>query len=337
MARGTSTLKEGLRRRGLGEIVRRIERELMADPSWQFARDIGRLIWGHKWHSLAILLVTILQEFSALWPVNLLGDFVDRLRTGELGNVVWLLMGASVLYPAILRGNVILRHKLFYETDYKTRVELTLGLAQETGHEDVGAAGAANSRVANAVGGITNATYHVLGNFTPVIIKITVVSASLLAYNRSIGLVYLGSLIVPVMMTVFFNGWLRVLRDAQYSVISRAEGAGTKVITVKDKETEGKKFTEIMRERRDILFALVTKHQISLFIRQGALVGSQFIVVFLALGLRNRINLTPGDFTKIVGYTTQVAAAFIETAACLDAIVSYSRAYHIYAKERSVA
>ncbi len=33
MARGTSTLKDGLGRRELGEIARRIERELMAGPS----------------------------------------------------------------------------------------------------------------------------------------------------------------------------------------------------------------------------------------------------------------------------------------------------------------
>ncbi len=339
MARGLGALREDviLRRRGFGEAVRRTMRELMADPSGQFARDIGRLIWSYKWFSLAILVVTFVQELSAIWPVNLLGDFVDRLETGRLGNVVWVFMGASLLYPAIMRGNIILRHKMFYETDFQTRVELTLKLAREASHEDVEAAGAANSRVANAVSGITNATYYVLGNFTPIIIKIAVVAASLLAYNRSIGLVYLGSLLVPILMTVFFNDWLRVLRDAQYAVMSKAEGAGTKVITVKDKEAEGHKFTEIMRERRNILFALVARHQTSLFVRQAALVGSQFVVVFLALYLRERINLTPGDFTKIVGYTTQVAAAFIETAACLDAIVSYSRAYHIYAREKAAA
>jgi hypothetical protein len=44
------------------------------------------------------------------------------------------------------------------------------------------------------------------------------------------------------------------------------------------------------------------------------------------------LGLTPGDFTRIIGYTTQVAAAFITTASTLDAIVSYSRAYHIYAQ-----
>ena len=59
--------------------------------------------------------------------------------------------------------------------------------------------------------------------------------------------------------------------------------------------------------------------------------GSQFLVVFMALFMRQRLNMTAGDFTKIVGYTTQVAAAFINAAACLDAIVSYTRAYHIYA------
>jgi hypothetical protein len=37
----------------------------------------------------------------------------------------------------------------------------------------------------------------------------------------------------------------------------------------------------------------------------------------------------------MVGYTTQVAVAFIDTAACLDAIVSFSRAYHVYARADS--
>jgi hypothetical protein len=34
---------------------------------------------------------------------------------------------------------------------------------------------------------------------------------------------------------------------------------------------------------------------------------------------------------SIIGYTAQVAAAFIGAASCLDSIVSCSRAYHIFA------
>jgi len=61
-------------------------------------------------------------------------------------------------------------------------------------------------------------------------------------------------------------------------------------------------------------------------------VGSQFLVVFLALGMREKIALTPGDFTKIVGYTAQVAAAFIGAASVVDSIISHVRAYHVYAR-----
>ena len=312
-------------------LAKKMSRNFMLNPNWQFARDIGRLISEYRWYSLAILAVTFVQELSALWPVNLLGDFVDRLESGNLGNVVWLFLGASVLYPAIMRANIILRHKMFDETDFQKRVELTLATTS-SGNADAEAAGATNTRIANAVSGITNATYYVLGNFTPIIIKITVVFSNLMFYNRMLGIAYLASLLVPTIMTVAFNNWLRVLRDAQYSVMSRADGTATKLFTSPDKASVGGKFREIMTERRDVLIALVTKHQTSLFVRQAALVGSQFLVVLLALAWRQRLGLTPGDFTKIVGYTTQVAAAFIETASCLDAIVSYSRAYHVYAQ-----
>jgi hypothetical protein len=260
----------------------------------------------------------------------LLGLFVDRLGTGELGNVVWLFLGASLLFPAVARANVILRHKMFYETDLSQRVELTLAEAARMAGADMESAGEANSRVANAVSGITNAAYHVLGSFTPVIIKVTVVAASLVAYNRLLGATYVASLIVPMVLTVIFNDRLRVLRDTQYSIISRLEGAGVRVITQGDDAGVQERFRRTMRERANVLITLVARHQLSLLLRQAALVGSQFAVVFLALLLRPRIGLTPGDFTMIVGYTTQVAAAFIEAAACLDAIVSYSRAYHVY-------
>ncbi|MGQ9554308.1 MAG: hypothetical protein ACUVWR_09365 [Anaerolineae bacterium] len=54
--------------------------------------------------------------------------------------------------------------------------------------------------------------------------------------------------------------------------------------------------------------------------------------MFLALAMRAQLNMTPGDFTRIIGYTAQVAAAFISAASCLDSIVSCSRAYHIFAR-----
>jgi len=312
-------------------LAKQISQNLKLNPNWQFGRDIAKLIAEFRWYSLAILCVTILQELSALWPVNLLGDFVDRLETGDLGNVVWLFMGATVLYPGIMRANIILRHKMFYETDFQKRVELTLE-ASSSSSDDAEIAGATNTRIANAVSGITNATYYVLGNFTPIIIKVTVVFRNLMAYNRVLGLAYLASLIIPTILTIAFNNWLRVLRDAQYSVTSRADGTATKFFASRDKGSVSGRLREVMAERKNILIALVTKHQISLFARQAALIGSQFLVVFLALAWRQRLALTPGDFTKIVGYTTQVAAAFIETAACLDAIVSHSRAYHVYAQ-----
>jgi hypothetical protein len=315
-----------------GRIAKRVGQSMLYSPNGQFARDVWQLIWEYRWFSLAIILVTILQEVSALWPVNLLGEFVDRLETGGIGQVVWLLLGASLLYPAILRGNVMLRHKMFYETDFQKRVELTLQVSSKARGNDVEATGAANARVANAVSGITNAAYHVLGSFTPVIIKIVVVSGSLLAYNRLLGLTYLASLIVPALMTAFFNNKLQVLRDAQYSVMSKGEGVVMRAIVAKEDDPARQEFTDIMRERKGVLIALVNRSQFFLYLRQAVLVGSQFIVVFIALAMRDQLRLTPGDFTKIIGYTTQVAAAFLDAASCLDSIISYSRAYHVYAQ-----
>ncbi|MBC7236036.1 MAG: ABC transporter ATP-binding protein [Chloroflexi bacterium] len=311
-----------------------IRQQRAFNPNWQFFFDVGQLIVAHKWYSLAIILVTVAQEIVALWPVALLGQFVDRLQTGDLGNVVWLFMGASLLYPAIMRGNVILRHKMFYETDYSKRLEMTLSESDRDQYHDVEEASAAHTRVVNAVSGITNAAYHILGSFTPVIIKIIVVSSRLLAYNRMLGLVYLATLLVPGAMTILFNNKLRVLRDAQYSAISRASGTGVRVIADKRDEAARQRFFEVMRERTNVLVSLMTNNQIFIYVREAALVGSQFLVVLLAVGMRERIGLTPGDFTKIVGYTTQVAAAFITTATVLDAIVSHCRAYHVYAAAR---
>lgn len=315
-------------------IAIRLRNELRLSLGWQFYSDVFRLIWHYKAYSLAIIAVTVLQEFAALWPVSLLGQFVDRLQTGELGHVVWLLMGASVLYPGIVRGNTILRHKLFYETDCQKRIQLTLEESDRGDCCDLESAGTAHTRVVNAVSGITNAAYHILGSFTPVIIKVIVVSGNLLGYNRTLGLAYLGSLIIPALMTILFNNKLRVLRDVQYSVISRGSGIGVKTIAQKDDEETRHKFRETMAERRRVLILLLSKSQIYIYLREVALVGSQFLVVFLALGMREQIGLTPGDFTKIVGYTTQVAAAFITTASVLDAIVSYSRAYYAFAQRQ---
>lgn len=313
-------------------IVNRIRQQLRLSPNWQFASNVASLIWEYRKYALAIIVVTIFQELAALWPVSLLGQFVDRLQTGDLGYVVWLLMGASVLYPSITRANVILRHRMFYQTDFQKQVELILREADRAEHADIEAAGSAHTRVINAVSGITNATYHVLGSFTPVIIKIIVVSGNLLAYNKTIGMAYLASLTVPAIMTLLFNRGLRVLRDAQYSVISEVSGAGVKTIAESENLAARSRFSKVMREQKDILISLVSRSQSFLYAREVALVGSQFLVVFLALSLRAQINLTPGDFTRIVGYTTQVAAAFISTASVLDAIISYTRAYHALAR-----
>lgn len=310
----------------------RIGQEMSLRSNWQFVGAVAELIWEFRGYSLAILVVTVFQEIAALWPVNLLGQFVDRLQSGDLGNVVWLFLGASVLHPAIARGNVMLRHKMFYESDFKKRVELTLKVSAEGVNTDIEAAGAAHTRVINAVSGITNATHHILGSFTPVIIKIIVVSGSLLAYNQLLGLTYLGSLAIPAIMTVLFNKKLIVLRDAQYSVISKVSGTGVKVISERGNLTLQQKFREIMRERKNIMIALICKSQVFLYLRQVILIGSQFLVIFLALWMRDDLNLTPGDFTRIVGYTAQVAGAFLGAASVVDAIISYTRAYHVYAR-----
>ena len=58
------------------------------------------------------------------------------------------------------------------------------------------------------------------------------------------------------------------------------------------------------------------------------------LVVVLALSMRERLHMTAGDFTRIIGYTAQVSVAFLNAAACLDAVVSYSRAWHVYAEAR---
>ena len=316
-------------------IAARTESQMRLNPNWLFVRDVARLIWRYKMYGLAILLVTIFQEIVALWPVTLLGRFVDQLQNGNVGRVVWLFMGASLLHPAVTRGNIILRHKMFYETDFEKRVELTL---QEAGHkdnDDVERASTAHTRAINAASGITNATYHVLGSFTPILIKIVIVSGSLLAYSKSIGAAYLASLSIPLLMTLFFNNKLRILRDAQYSVISRASGAGVKAIIEKGSPITQGKLREALQQRKEVLISLVCKGQIFLYIRRVALIVGQFLAILIALRLRETLDITPGDFTKIAGYTTQVTVAFLNTAAVLDAIISYSRAYHVFTQAHS--
>ena len=309
-----------------------VRQRFAVDPSWRFFRDVGLLIWEYKWFSLAIIAVTIFQEFAALWPVNLLGQFVDRLETGDLGNTVWLLFAASVFYPGLARANVILRHIMFYNADYEKRVEMIFAAGEEGYATDLEAAGAAHTRIVNAVSGITNTMYHVLGSFTPVIIKVTIVSGRLLGYNRRLGLVYLASLILPAALTVLFNRILRVLLDSQYSVIGTVSGSGIKTISERENTAARERFLESMRTRRHVLNSLLCRSQSFIYVREGVLVCSQFLVVFLALSMRQELGMTPGDFTRIIGYTAQVAGAFITAAANLDNIVSYSRAYHVFAK-----
>jgi ABC-type multidrug transport system fused ATPase/permease subunit len=315
-------------------IVRQVGQRLRANQGWAFFEDVGRLIWEFRLYGLMILAVTIGQEFVALWPVQLLGQFVDRLSTGEpLGNVVLLFLGASLLYPAIVRGNVILRHKMFYESELRKRVELTLQVADEEESKDPEAAGAAHTSLTQAVSALTNAAYHILGSFTPVIIKIIVVAVRLVNYNSILGLAYVSSLIVPLALTLLFNNKLRVLRDNQYSVISRTSGTGIKTILEKENSEVRQRFLATMRERTNILFSLIARNQSFLYIREAALIGSQFLVVFIALGLKDRLGMTPGDFTQVVGYTGQVAVAFLNAVSFVDNIFSHSRAYHVYRQE----
>lgn len=317
-----------------GRIVRQVGLRLRAHQGWEFFEDVGRLIWEFRLYGLMILGVTIGQEIVALWPVQLLGQFVDRLSTGEaLGSVVLLFMGASLLYPAIVRGNVILRHKMFYEAELRKRVELTLQVADEADPKDPESAGAAHTSLTQAVSAVTNASYHILGSFTPVIIKIFVVGVRLVDYSSILGMAYVASLVVPLALTLLFNNRLRVLRDNQYSVISRTSGTGIKTILEKDNGEVRNRFLDTMRERTNILFSLMARSQSFLYIREAALIGSQFLVVFLALGLREQLGLTPGDFTQVVGYTGQVAVAFLNAVSFVDSIFSHSRAYHVYRQE----
>jgi hypothetical protein len=299
----------------------------------QFVRDVGQIIWEFKWWSLAILTVTIFQEFAAIWPVNLLGDFIDLLDTGSVDRTVWLLFAATLGYPALQRGNIVLRRRMFHTADASKRVEIVLKASDSGRAEGIEEAGAAYTRAVNAVAGLTNTAFHVLGSFAPVIIKIVIVSSNLLSYNRTLGLVYLASLVVPAALTIVFNKRMIVLRDSQYSVIGQVSGSAIEAISDKENEEARQTFRSVIRERLRIMVSLVSRSQIFLYIRQATLIISQFAVVFIALAIRDRTGMTAGDFSKIIGYTTQVAAAFVTATAQLDAILSYSRAYHVYASK----
>ena len=299
-------------------------------PGGQFVTAVGCLIWQYRVYSVAIILVTVVQEFAALWPVNLLGRFIDQLGTGDVGRTVWLLLLASVLYPAVLRGNVILRHLMFYETDRRKMVELVLA-ASDSGEHTQETAGSAYTLLANAVAGIINATYHVLGSFTPVIIKIIIVAGSLLRYSQLLGLVYVASLGVPAVLTIVANIRMRRLRDAHYAIGGEVSGVAMKTMADKDDLEARSEFEARTVESKGLLQRLVTTSELFIFGREAVLVGSQFIVVFMALAMRTRLGITVGDFAKIIGYTTQVAAAFVAAASTLDSVVSFSRAYHVYA------
>ena len=324
--------KRGRIRRQTEAIRSRIRQEWMLNPRLQFPRNIVELIWQYKWFSLIIFAVTIFQEFAALWPVNLLGEFIDRLGTGDMGYTVWLFLAASLFYPGFVRANVILRHKMFYETDLSKRVELILKVSDAGEHTSPEAAGAAYTRTVNAVSGITNAVFLLLASFTPVIIKIIIVSGRLLGYNKLLGLSYLVSLIVPAAMTILFNKWLQVLRDSQYSLIGDVAGVAIETIGEKENLEARNKFLAIMRARTQVLISLLNRSQSFLYLREAILVCSQFLAIFLALSMQDSLDLTPGDFTRVIGYTTQVGAAFIGAASSIDNIISYSRAYHVYAR-----
>jgi ABC-type multidrug transport system fused ATPase/permease subunit len=312
-------------------LANRFLQRLKSGQTWPFWRDVWRLIWQDRWGSLAVIVVTVLQEYAALLPVTLLGRFVDQLALGDVGVTVWLFLGASLLYPAILHGNTILRHALFYGEEYRQRVEMILQVV-DSGEcaGNIEKAGASHTLITNAVSGVANAVYYILGSFTPVIVKVFVVSGQLLSYNSKLGWAYVASLSIPLVMTFVFNKLLQVLRDTQYSVMGEGIGAGVRVLTDEASEASLERFREVTTERKNVILALQARSQSFITIRELSLIGSQALVVVMALGMRASAGLTPGDFTRIVGYTTQVAAAFISAASVLDAIVSSSRAYHVY-------
>jgi len=298
---------------------------------WHFFVGGMRLLWDYRGYSLTSLGLTILQEIVALWPAKLLGQFVDRLQTGELGNVVWLFMGASVLYPIVLRINVIISNKMFYEMELQKRIEWLerVGLRRDCAG-DAEKAGSAVVTITNAVSAMCHLAFYSVRSVAPIFVKVIAVCSALLAYSRVLGLTYLASLAIPIAMTISYNKRMRALRDTQYSLAGESNGAGVKTMIEGKNEETRNRFLQIMVKRRNVLFALLAKSQIATFLRTTVLTGSQFVVVFIALAMRQQLGLTPGDFTTIVGYTSQVATATLGAASVIDTIIDLSRAYTVY-------
>jgi len=297
--------------------------------SHSFANRIASQIWRYKWMSVLIIIVTIFQELAALWPANLLGSFIDSLSDDPY-KMVWLLIGSWFLSPAIRRGNVVLRHYLFFRTEEEEREDLTLKEARRDQQVSAKGASEAHTRVVQAASAVSNTTHHVLGSFAPVLIKILVVSGSILSYNKILGMVYLATLAVPLTATLIFNNKLRVLRDKELNVISQGSGAGVNTIANGAGNGSLRELKQVLRERRNVRFLLTAKSQLFLYARETMLVASQALIILLMLKMRDSIGLTPGDFTKITMYMFQVAMAFINAVSFMDSVISCSRAYRMF-------
>lgn len=302
-----------------------------ASTHWHFFAGALHLLWEYRRYSIPSLSITVFQEIAALWPAKLLGQFVDGLESGDLGNVVWLFLGASVLYPLVLRTNVVISNRMFYQMEAQKRIEWTQRVGRRGDcADDAEKAGTAIIRIVNAVSAMCHLAFYSVRSIAPIFVKVIVVSGALLAYSQVLGLTYLASLAIPIIMTIAYNKRMRVLRDAQYSLISEATGTGVKTIADGGSEESRSRFLGVMLRRRKVLFSLVAKSQLANFFRTAVLVGSQFAVVFIALAMRKQLGLTPGDFTTIVGYTGQVAAATLGAASVVDTIVDMTRAYSVF-------
>lgn len=298
---------------------------------WHFFTGAMRLLWDYRRYSIPSMALTIVQEIAALWPARLLGQFVDRLQGGDPGNVVWLFFGASILYPLLLRTNVIISNRMFYAMELEKRLEWTARVGQ-SGQcaNDAEKAGTAIIRIVNAVSAMAHLAFYSVRSIAPIFVKVIAVSSALLTYSRTLGLVYVASLAIPVWMTIRYNRRVRALRDRQYGVASEVTGTAVKALAEHENPEPRSRFLEVMVERRRILFTLLARSQVANLARTVVLTGSQFAVVFLALAMRHDLGLTPGDFTTIVGYTGQVAAAVLGAASVYDTIVDLTRAYTVY-------
>ena len=302
-----------------------------SSTDWHFFVGAMRLLWDYRRFSIPSMALTIFQEIAALWPARLLGQFVDRLQTGDLGNVVWLFFGASVLYPLVLRTNVIVSNRMFYAMELEKRVEWTARVGKSGQCAgDAEKAGTAIIRIVNGVSAMAHLAFYTVRSVAPIFVKVIAVSSALLAYSRTLGLVYMGSLVIPVVMTIRYNKRVRALRDRQYGLASEVTGTAVKALAEHENPEPRARFLDVMVDRRRVLFGLLARSQLANFFRTAVLTGSQFAVVFLALAMRHDLGLTPGDFTTIVGYTGQVAAAVLGAASVYDTIVDLTRAYTVY-------